>query len=98
MQQRWMSIVWPAFLAACLLEMGVFALIDPEELHWLDQPLPLSREGIYTLAFLGFWLVTGIASFLTSLLARSAAEINRCPLPPTGRPVGCPKREGDDGC
>ena len=64
--QRWMWIVWPAFLGAAVLEMLVFALVDPEDLHWFGQPLPLSRQGVYTLAFLAFWVVTMVSSGLTA--------------------------------
>ena len=53
--QRWMWIAWPAFLMAALLEMLVFAFIDPSELHWQGQGLGLSREAIYTVVFFVFW-------------------------------------------
>ncbi|BDT72586.1 hypothetical protein os4_21270 [Comamonadaceae bacterium OS-4] len=72
----WMAVVWPAFLAAGLLEIVVFAFIDPHDLHWNDAALPLSRQGIYTLAFFVFWGVTLASSALTALLAMSAADIN----------------------
>lgn len=55
--QRWMWIAWPAFLAAAVMEMLVFAFVDPLELHWLGD-LGWSRQGIYTLAFFAFWGVT----------------------------------------
>lgn len=55
--QRLMWIAWPAFLMAGVLEMLVFALVDPHDLHWFGQPVPLSREGVYTLAF--FCLLDG---------------------------------------
>ncbi len=73
---KWTAIVWPAFLAACLLELLVFAFVDPHELHWLGQPLEFSRQGVYTLAFFAFWLVTLVASGLTALLSLSPAEVN----------------------
>ena len=52
-----MLIIWPAFLAACLLEALVFAMIDPGEVHWLGYQLQMSRQGVYTAAFFGFWLI-----------------------------------------
>ncbi len=73
---KWTAIVWPAFLAACLLELLVFAFVDPHELHWLGQALEFSRQGVYTLAFFAFWLVTLVASGLTALLSLSPAEVN----------------------
>ena len=52
--QRLMWIAWPAFLAAGVMEMLVFAMVDPEDLRWFGQPLALSRQGVYTLAFFAF--------------------------------------------
>jgi hypothetical protein len=87
-----MWIVWPAFLLACLLEMLVFALVDPQDLHWFGQPVELSREAVYTLAFFVFWALSMVASGLTTLLSMSPFEVNRCPLPASDRPQGCPKQ------
>jgi hypothetical protein len=75
--QRWMWIVWPAFLAAAVLEMVVFAVVDPSTLHWLGQPVVLSSEAVYTLAFFVFWGMTMASSALTVLLAMSPFEVNR---------------------
>ena len=30
-----MWVLWPAFLAAGVLEMLVFAVIDPEDMRWM---------------------------------------------------------------
>jgi hypothetical protein len=90
--QRMMWIAWPAFLVAGVLEMLVFAMVDPADLHWFGQPLELSRQAIYTLGFFAFWLMTMASSALTTLLSLSPFEVNRCPLPPDGRPDGCPKQ------
>ena len=46
--KRLMWVIWPAFLVAGILEMLVFAMVDPQDLHWAGQPLDLSRQGIYT--------------------------------------------------
>jgi hypothetical protein len=75
--QRWMWIVWPAFLVAAVLEMVVFALVDPSTLHWFGQPVALSREAVYTLSFFVFWGMTMASSALTVLLAMSPFEVNR---------------------
>ncbi|MEO8120742.1 MAG: hypothetical protein ABI606_15660 [Rhodoferax sp.] len=92
LSQRMMWIAWPAFLVACVLEMVVFALIDPQDLHWFGQPVELSRQGVYTVAFFVFWGITMVSSALTTLLAMSPFEVNRCPLPADDRPDGCPKQ------
>jgi len=49
--QRWMWIAWPSFLVAGVLEMLVFAVVDPEHIQWFGQPVELSRQAVYTLAF-----------------------------------------------
>jgi len=73
---KWMTIVWPAFLMAGVLEILVFAMVDPNDLHWLGRPLEFSRQGVYTVAFFAFWLVTLVTSGLTALLCLSPAEVN----------------------
>jgi hypothetical protein len=92
--QRIMWIMWPAFLVAGLLEILVFAMVDPQDLHWFGQPVDLSRQGVYTLAFFAFWAIAMLASGLTTLLSMSPFEVNRCPLEPNQRPAGCPKQGG----
>jgi hypothetical protein len=75
--QRWMWILWPAFLVAGVLEVLVFAMVDPHDLHWFGQPVTMSRQGIYTVAFFVFWGVTAASSALTTLLSMSPFEVNR---------------------
>ncbi len=82
---RAMTIVWPAFLMAGVLETLVFALVDPAQLHWFGgATVELSPTAVYTLAFLVFWLVISTASALTQLLEISADEVNHPPLPVQG--------------
>jgi hypothetical protein len=76
MQKRWMLVVWPAFLAACAMEMLVFALFDPHDLRWFGSNLGLSNEAVYTLAFFAIWAITGASSWLTVVLSLSATELN----------------------
>ena len=92
LSQRVLWILWPAFLVAGAMEMLVFAFVDPEDLHWFGQPIELSRQGIYTLAFFAFWGMAAMSSALTTLLTMSPFEVNRCPLPGDERPDGCPKQ------
>ena len=89
--QRLMWIAWPAFLMAGVMEMVVFALVDPAALHWSDQPIALSREGVYTVAFFVFWAIIMAAGALTTLLSLSPFEMNRCPVPQGSRPSDCEK-------
>jgi hypothetical protein len=91
--KKLMWISWPAFLVAGILEMLVFAMVDPQDLHWFGgQPIEISRQGIYTLSFFVFWGVTMLSSALTTLLSVSPFELNQCPLPEGERPQACPKR------
>jgi hypothetical protein len=76
MQQRLMWIAWPSFLTAGVIEMLVFAMVDPQDLHWSGHALDLSRQGVYTLAFFVFWFVISLGSALTALLAMPATEVN----------------------
>ncbi len=94
LSQRLMWIAWPAFLVAGVLEVLVFAMVDPQDIHWFGQPIEFSRQGVYTVAFFAFWVLTMASSGLTTLLAMSPFEVNRCPLPIDARPPGCPKEGG----
>ncbi len=83
--QRLMWIAWPAFLMAGVLEMVVFAFVDPEALQWFDQPVNLSREGVYTVAFFLFWLIIMVSGALTTLLSFSPFEFNGGQAPESDR-------------
>jgi hypothetical protein len=92
--QRLMWIAWPAFMVAAVLEMVVFAFVDPGDMHWFGAPLPFSREAVYTMAFFVFWAATMVSSALTTLLAMSPFEVNRCPVPEQQRPEDCARGGG----
>lgn len=89
---RLMWILWPAFMAACALELVVFAVADPMDLHWGTHALGWSRQGVYTVAFFAFWAICAAACALTTVLRMSPAEVNECPFEPAERPEGCPGR------
>ncbi len=73
--QRWMVIAWPAFLVAAVLEMVVFAMVDPGELHGLDgAPLEGSRQAVYTVTFFVFWALAMVSSALTLLLSGRSGD------------------------
>lgn len=85
-------VLWPAFLAACVLELVVFAMFDPQDMHWASRPLPFSRQGAYTVSFFVFWAICSVSNALTAVLGKSAAELNACPFPASKRPDGCPQQ------
>lgn len=73
-----MAILWPSFLMAGVLEMLVFALVDPASLRWMGgDVLPLSATAVYTLAFFVFWALVAAAGLLTRLLEADPDHINR---------------------
>ena len=73
-----LAILWPSFLMAGVLEMLVFALVDPTTLRWMGgETLPLSPSAVYTLAFFVFWGVIAVAGLLIRLLEGDPEHINR---------------------
>lgn len=67
------AVAWPAFLVAGVLEMAVFAFVDPGMLHTLGgAALGWSAMAVYSAAFLLFWAATSAACALTLLLDRGA--------------------------
>jgi len=90
MTNRLLWIAWPAFLAACLLELLVFAVVDPQELQWAGHDLGWSRQAAYTAGFFLFWTVSMAACALTLLLRLAPAEVNASPFDPGERPAGGP--------
>jgi hypothetical protein len=75
---RTAAILWPAFLVAAVLEILVFAFVDPASLHTVSgAALELSDRAVYSIAFLLFWLCTSAACALTVLLERGPEELNR---------------------
>ena len=88
---RVLWVLWPGFLVAGVAELVVFSMVDPQDLSAFGQPVELARETIYALGFFLFWALAAASSALTVFLARSPWEVNRCPLPMSARPPGCPR-------
>jgi hypothetical protein len=79
--RRAAAILWPAFLVAAVLEIVVFAFVDPGSLHTLSgAALPLSDTAVYSIAFFVFWGCTSAACALTALLEQGSVSPE--PLPP----------------
>jgi hypothetical protein len=74
---------------AAVLELVVFAFVDPQDLHWLHGTHEISRQAAYTAAFFLFWAATALSGTLTTLLSMSPFEVNRCPKPVCERPDTC---------
>ena len=76
LSRRLMWILWPAFLVAALLEMLVFGMFSPEDMQWFGEPIALSRQGVYSIAFFVFWTLAIVSSSLTTLLSMGSASLN----------------------
>lgn len=83
-----MAVAWSSFLSAGVLELLVFAVVDPTELRWFGAaPVELSAQAVYTLAFLVFWAVIALAASLALLLVSLPGEEVR----PARRAPGWPR-------
>ena len=68
-RMRALMILWPAFLMAGVLEMLVFAVVDPGSLHWFGaEAITWSRSAVYSVTFLIFWGVIATSGAITVLL------------------------------
>ena len=65
----WMFILWPSLLMAGVMEMVVFTMVDPQDLHLFNQSIDLPRQGIYTLSFFIFWIICAASSCLSLFLS-----------------------------
>ena len=86
-------VLWPSFIVGGIGEVVFFTIFDPRELYLFGEPSSLSRLAVYSIGFFLCWAFAAASSAFTCFLQRSAAEVNRCPLPAVQRPEGCPKRE-----
>jgi hypothetical protein len=98
MLKRLITVLWPSFLIAGAADVLFFTLFDPMQFLYLEEPVFASRLAAYTVGFFLFWLMGIGSSALTCYFQRSANDINRCPLVPSARPEGCPKKEDCIDC
>ena len=70
---RVMTILWPSFAMAGVLEGVVFSVVDPADLRWFGHaPIGASPQAVYTLSFLLFWALISASGALTALLGFDA--------------------------
>ena len=89
MRRLALSILWPAFLTAGVLDALVFAVLDPRELRWFGGALiGWTPVAVHSVTFLIFWAGVSAAAAMTALLLLSDAEVNAfgtaSPAPPDG--------------
>ena len=66
---RALLILWPAFVMAGVLEMLVFAVVDPGAMRWFgSDTIDWSRSTVYSATFLIFWLVMSLSTAITQFL------------------------------
>lgn len=75
------TVLWIAFLAACVGTFVIFAVLDPEALNdaW-TLPWEMGRRLAYSLGFLFLFMVSLVASALTVFMIRTG--------PPSGHARG----------
>jgi hypothetical protein len=72
---RALLILWPAFVMAGVLEMMVFAVVDPGALTWFgSEAIGWSSSAVYSVTFLIFWSVVGTAGAITQILVELAQQ------------------------
>ena len=77
MKRLAMTIVWPAFLSAGLLEMLVFVVVDPADLHWFGGPsVDWPAQAVYSVTFLIFWFAIATSGAVSALLAVESDDVN----------------------
>lgn len=69
----WGLVLWPSFMAACALELLIFALVDPGEVNWPGNWGHPSRRSVYTVAFFAFWGITMVSSRVVLWLTENDA-------------------------
>lgn len=68
------QILWPSFLAAAVLEMLVFSVVDPAHVvvgNWSPE-----ANTVYSLAFLAFWAVASGAATLSHWMRRAPKSLS----------------------
>ena len=78
MKRKALLILWPAFLAAGVLETLTFAVVDPNELRWFGGPLiGWPPVAIYSTTLFIYWFFVSVAGALTALLSIDEDALNR---------------------
>jgi hypothetical protein len=80
--REWITVLWPAFMAACVLETLVFSGFDPRDIHFFGMNFETDRNTVYSVAFFAFWAVTTLCGLLTWILAQPAQRLDSDPVSP----------------
>jgi hypothetical protein len=86
----WMIVLWPAFVAACLIEILVFASFDPQDMNLLGFRVEAERDTVYSMAFFAFWFVTSLVGLAVWSLTQSASRSTDARTTGMSRPTAFP--------
>lgn len=75
--QRIILVLWPSFIAAGVMDIVLFTLLDPIALSYQDAPLFTTRLSAYSWGFFLFWLFGAVSSALTCYFQCSATQLNK---------------------
>ena len=67
--RQWITVLWPAFLAASGLELVVFAGFDPQDVNLFGLSFEPERAAVYSVTFLLVWLITAAAGVVTRAMS-----------------------------
>ncbi len=85
------QILWPAFMAAAVMEMVVFSWVDPSSMRWgAWQP---DSQTTYSLSFLVFWAVITGASLISHWMMKVGPEAEDL----AAGQAGAGRRQGSQG-
>ncbi len=68
----WAQILWPAFLVGGVLELVVFACLDPSMFH-VGEWHPDTKT-VYSLMFFVFWAIVSFSAYLSHCLISSSSN------------------------
>ncbi len=66
------QILWPAFVVAGVIEMVVFAWVDPGDITLLGEHV--APQAVYTLAFFVFWALTAVSGLISHWLLNANGQ------------------------
>lgn len=75
-----LQIGWPAFVMAGVIEALVFAVVDPNGLHWFGgERIEWPAQAVYTVSFFIFWLVIATACGISRALMTFREDVRIVP-------------------
>lgn len=76
---KWINLLWISFFTAAVGETVFFAVIDPQLLYLLGEPVAWSPMVVYSVGFFLFWGLTALTAVLVAWLQKPGEAVNREP-------------------